>query len=450
MNKKEKIKKNNKILPSKTELKNNLQQYKKNMLWQLGYKPLKEKKDEDFVTTFKKTIRTRKSRSIEAEIENIMMELGLYNKSGEYAMHLNTQKDKNNANHYTTYWKIPRGLKIQHYMDKTQQFSDALVGQVIIEPRNGAMMIDVWEGVIPQKVIYNYQYINYMADYKLPVPIGKNQMGIYIWDLLKIIHVIIAGTTGGGKSILLTGWADALLQNPNVLLFVIDFAMTDFYHTKDHVVFGYDLDSAEIIIDYLKQEAEKRRIIFAKYAGTVNIEKYNKKYPHMKLPYLILFIDEFAFTTPAKYHSKSEKKRRQSLQAKVAEIAQIARKLGIHLIISTQKPSRQLFPEEITTHFPGRISFKTNDRGTSMTILGNTKAYYLPNIEGRLIAQFGNRQIEAQALYLDPEIAAERMSMFDKSEQYEKYCNYKGEDVYEWQNKLYEYKKKRLLPRSRN
>lgn len=425
----------------------------KRFIWQLGYKPLKEPKEESFKTLFKKTVRTRNSRKVEAEIENIMMECKLYNNSGEYAMHLNTKKDKINDNHYTTYWKVPRGLKIQDYMEKEQIFADGLVGQVSIEPRNGCMCIDVWEGIISSSkngIPYNFKYIEYMDKYILPVPVGKNQMGLYVWDLIKIIHIIISGSVGGGKSILLTGWVDALLQNPNVLLFVIDLAMTDFEHAKNHVVFGYDLNTAEVIINYIKKEAENRRKILVKF-GDVNVIRFNKKYPENRLPYLILCIDEFAFTSSARYLTKEEKLRRQALQAKVAEIAQISRKLGIHLIISTQKPSKQLFPEEITTHFPGRISFKTNDRGTSMTILGNTKAYYLPNTPGRLIAQHGNRQIEAQALFLDPDIAKVRMRMFDKFEQYERYCQYKkGDDVHEWQCQILQHQKKRLLPRSSN
>lgn len=423
----------------------------KRFMWQLGYKPLKEPKDEDFKTLFKKTIRTRKSREIEAEIENIMFECKLFNASGEYAMHLNTSKKSDN--HYATYWKVPRGKKINEYIDKIQIFEDGLIAQVLIEERNGCMCIEVWEGIIPttkKGIPYDFKYLDYIDKYILPVPVGESRMGLYVWDLTKIIHCMISGSTGGGKSILLTGWVDALLQNPNVLLFIIDLAMTDFAYTKNHVVFGYDIHTAEKIINYIKEEAEKRRRILVEF-GNVNIIRFNKKFPEHKIPYLILIIDEFAFTSPGGKHlAKEEKQRRQAIQGKIAEIAQISRKLGIHLIISTQKPSKQLFPEEITTHFPGRVSFKTNDRGTSMTILGNTKAYYLPNQPGRMIAQWGNKQVEAQALYLDPDEAERRMKMFDKYGQYEKgdSVNDTSEQEYGQRYQILQHQKKRLLPRS--
>jgi len=225
--------------------------------------------------------------------------------------------------------------------------------------------------------------------------------------------------------------------------------LTDFYHTRNHCIFSGDLIGAEIIIDYLRQELDKRRYLLTKF-NVREIKKFNEKYPQYKLPYLILFIDEFAFTVPSKYLNKEEKQLRQKLQAKIAELGQAARKCGIHLIISMQKPVNTLIPTELKTHFPGRISFKMSDKGSSMTILDCTDAFYLSSEKGKLIAMYGTKKIQAQALYLDPEIAEQRMSMFDRFNQYEKYCNYnRGDKFDEWQYK-FQHQKKRLLPRQRS
>jgi hypothetical protein len=162
-------------------------------IWRLGYKPLKEKKDESIITTIKKSIRTRKGRELEAEIENIMFETKLINSSGEYAMHLNTSKKSDN--HYITMWKIPRGLSYKKYMEKQRIFEDNLGAQVIIEENNGALKIEIIKGIIPRKVSYDFNYDDYRdivdkkgnKKYVLPIPVGVGHGNIIVWDLIKII-----------------------------------------------------------------------------------------------------------------------------------------------------------------------------------------------------------------------------------------------------------------------
>ena len=213
-----------------------------------------------------------------------------------------------------------------------------------------------------------------------------------------------------------------------------------------------DLNTAENILNYLMKELNRRRMILVE-SGCVNIIKYNKKYPNNKLKYVVLVIDEFAFTSPRKYDDKDTKLQRQRLQGIVSDMAMMSRKMGIHLIIAMQRPSKELIPMEIKSNFPSAISFKMVNTHTSMTILGNTDAYYLPNIKGRMIFQLGSKQMELQAMLLEQEEAIKRLRMFDKLlDKNNVYASYfhKGDDIYvgeQFQIQEHEYKTKRLLPR---
>jgi len=124
----------------------------------------------------------------------------------------------------------------------------------------------------------------------------------------------------------------------------------------------------------------------------------------------------------------------------------MARKAGIHLVVAMQRPSKELIPMEIKSNFPGAISFKTVNLGTSKTILENTSAFYLPRIKGRFMAQWESKQIEVQAMLLEQEDSIRRLKMYDKITDK---MNVKGDDIYNrlWQYQIYEHTTKRLLPR---
>ena len=118
-----------------------------------------------------------------------------------------------------------------------------------------------------------------------------------------------------------------------------------------------------------------------------------------------------------------------------------------------QRPDRELISPIIKNNLTARIAFKCGDKGHSLTVLGNTNAFYLPDIDGRFISLYKNKQIEAQALYLDPDIAEDRCKLFnnlyDRRKTYASYFH-KGDDIYvgeQFQIQEYEYKTKRLLPR---
>lgn len=388
-------------------------EYRQKFMQKLGYKPLKEPKIESVGTTIKKTIRTRKSRKLEAEIENIMFECKLYNESGEYAEHLKTVKKADN--HYITMWKLPRGKEYKDYKAKTQKFADALTAQVIIDQRKGSMMIEVIKGVIPEIVEYKFNPNNYIgkeykkgSEYIIPIPLGYDQGGLRIWELTKIKHLLICGVIGGGKSVLMKVITDTLLQIDNIELLILDFADVDFAHTENHVNYGSTIDDAENFLSYLEYVNEERRKILKAY-NCVDIIEFNKKNTDSKMKFKILLADEVGFTSPEMTTNKMKKERLKSIQDKITRLAISSRKTGIHLILGLQRPEHKYLPMMTKSQIPGKIAFKTENVGTSRTIIGNDYAYYLPNIEGRMLARYGSTQLEIQGMLLNNDTARERI-----------------------------------------
>lgn len=395
------------------KIKSGWKTYRTKFMQKLGYKPLKEPKTESIGTTIKKTIRTRKGRELEAEIENIMFECKLFNESGEYAEHLNTNKKADN--HFVTMWQLPRGKEYKDYKMKTQKFADALTAQVIIDQRKGNMMIEVIKGVIPEMLPYKFNPNDYIGKeyakgkhYVIPVALGKDQSGLRIWELTKVKHLLICGVIGGGKSVLMKVITDTLLQIDNVELFILDFAEVDFAHTENHVNFGYTIDDAENFLNYLMYICNERRSILKSY-NVENIVEFNKKNPNNQMKFKILLADEVGFTSPEMTTNKYEKERLKSIQDKITKLAISSRKYGIHMILGLQRPDHKFFPMMAKSQMPGKIAFKTENVGTSRTIIGNDYAYYLPNIEGRMLARYGSTQLEIQGMLIDNDKARERI-----------------------------------------
>jgi S-DNA-T family DNA segregation ATPase FtsK/SpoIIIE len=293
------------------------------LVWSLGYHPLVPPKHETIVEIIQKSIRTRPGRELEAEIENIMFELHLYNGSGEYAMHLNTVKKA--ENHFITMWQLPRGLTYRKYQDQREVFCNNLKAQVIIEERNGSMMIEVIQGVLPSKKGFEFDISKY-PDMLLPVMIGWDQAGPVVIDLQKLPHLLITGTTGTGKSVSMQNIILSLANNSNAMLYGCDIGRVNMAFIADRAVFAKDIFESLDVISYLVSIMNERLQIIESIPGCVDIVGYNEANHDNKLPFLVLLIDEFGFTSEKMTRIKEEKELRRDIYTKIAGMAQLARK----------------------------------------------------------------------------------------------------------------------------
>ena len=200
----------------------------------------------------------------------------------------------------------------------------------------------------------------------LTLALGKDIVGApFVTDLKKLPHLLIAGTTGSGKSVGINAMILSLLykNSPDELkLIMIDPKMLEFsiYNDIPHLLTPVITDAKKAImaLNAMVREMEKRYKLMAK-TRVKNIEGYNKKADE-KMPYIVIIIDELAdlMMTSGK-----------DVEYSIARLAQMARASGIHLIVATQRPSVDVVTGLIKANLPSRISFKVGQKIDSKVIL---------------------------------------------------------------------------------
>jgi len=224
---------------------------------------------------------------------------------------------------------------------------------------------------------------------KLPILLGMDHTGkIIVEDLTSLPHLLIAGSTGGGKSTLLNSVISSLMycKSPSDLKLVLcDTKQVEFTHFQKapHLLFPVATSVKNVIdqLEILVEEVDKRLSSMAKHSCQ-NIAQYNERYSNNKMPYIILVIDELAdpLQDPTKEEdsdgklSKSYGKQAEFLLSK---IAQKARATGIHVIAATQRTSVKVVEGNIKANFPARITFRLPAQQDSKTIIGTSGAEHL-------------------------------------------------------------------------
>lgn len=255
--------------------------------------------------------------------------------------------------------------------------------------------------------------------FDLPVALGKSISNeIFIADLSKMPHLLMAGATGQGKSVGLNAILVSLLykKHPAQIKFVLvdpkKVELTLFNRIERHFLAKLP-DSAEAIITDTKKvihtlnslciEMDSRYDLL-KEAEVRNIKEYNVKFVQRKLnpnlghkflPYIVLVVDEFAdlIMTAGK-----------EVEQPIARLAQLARAIGIHLIIATQRPSVNIITGTIKANFPSRIAFRVTSKIDSRTILDSGGAEQLIG-KGDMLYSTGNDLIRLQCAFVDtPEV----------------------------------------------
>lgn len=266
---------------------------------------------------------------------------------------------------------------------------------------------------------------------ELPIALGKTITNeVYMADLAKIPHLLVAGATGQGKSVGLNAIIASLLykKHPAELkLVLVDPKKVEFsiYSALDkHFLAAVpDNEDEPIITDVTKvvrtlnslcKEMDERYDLL-KSAHVRNIKEYNQKFldrqlnplqGHRFMPYIVVVIDEFGdlILTAGK-----------EIEMPITRIAQLARAVGIHMIIATQRPTTTIITGNIKANFPGRMAFKVTAIVDSRTILDRTGANQLVG-RGDMLILNGTEPVRVQCAFLDtPEV--ERISDYISKQQ---------------------------------
>lgn len=285
-------------------------------------------------------------------------------------------------------------------------------GTVGIEVPNSKPEIVSMRSLISSKVFQE-------SDYELPLALGKTISNeTFVVDLTKMPHILVAGATGQGKSVGLNAIISSLLykKHPAQLKFVfIDPKKVElnlYSIIEKHFLAKMEGETDPIITDVqrvkntlnsLNHEMDLRYDLLKK-AHARNIKEYNEKFISRRLnpekghryqPYIVVVIDEFAdlIMTAGK-----------EIELPIARIAQLARAVGIHMVIATQRPSINIITGVIKANFPARIAFKVASMVDSRTILDTPGANQLIG-KGDMLVSTGNSLIRVQCAFVDtPEV----------------------------------------------
>ena len=207
---------------------------------------------------------------------------------------------------------------------------------------------------------------------KTLIPIGKDVDGNNVYgDLAKMPHMLVAGTTGSGKSVFLNGVITALLMRNtpyDMKLILIDPKMVEFrrFEKLNYVKYVTETNEAISVLSSLCNEMDKRYELMAN-RGCRDIDTYNAKYKNERLPKLVLVVDEMADMMVNRKFGKQ-------VEQNIIRLAQKARACGIHMILATQRPSKEVVTGLIKANIPCRVCLSVNSRTDSMIVLDNIGA----------------------------------------------------------------------------
>lgn len=285
-----------------------------------------------------------------------------------------------------------------------------------------------------QEVIKTSEFQSQSKEYKLTMALGKDVSGApIITDLGDMPHLLIAGTTGSGKTVCVNTIITSMLysNSPDELRFVmVDPKMVELavFNNLPHLVCPVVTDPKKVAVtlSWVVEEMDARYRLLAK-AGSRNIELYNEKMAKrpmdegrgtmeeelpLHLPYLVVIIDELAdlmMTVSA------------DVENTITRLAQLSRAVGIHIILATQRPSVDVVTGVIKANFPARISFKVATKVDSRTVLDTNGADKLLGKGDMLFLKPGaSKPIRGQcSLVSDKEI--ERIADFIKAQRKPEY-----------------------------
>ena len=266
------------------------------------------------------------------------------------------------------------------------------------------------ESVYLSEILDNHDFKK--KDVKLPIALGKNISGTpIIGDLASMPHLLIAGTTGSGKSVCINTIILSLLyrHTPDKCKFIlIDPKMLELstYEGVPHLLCPVitEAKKAASVLGWVVKEMESRYRLMTR-EGVRNIDSYNSKHK-LPMPYIVVVVDEMSDLMLVAG---------KEIENYIQKLSQMARAAGIHIIMATQRPSVDVITGTIKANFPTRISFQVTSKIDSRTILGEQGAEQLLGKGDMLYMSSANRIVRIHAPFVsDDEI--EKINNFLRSQ----------------------------------
>jgi S-DNA-T family DNA segregation ATPase FtsK/SpoIIIE len=289
-------------------------------------------------------------------------------------------------------------LSVNNIFINTSLFNKGIIGIEIPHNNNNKLYL--------KNIITSNIFINTKCD--LPIILGQTiENNIVILDLIDMPHLLISGATGQGKSIMINSIIITLLykKHPKELKFIMidpkkvelslyknlsTFYLIKYYNNnKSEYIVTNTQQAVHIINDLCKEMYNRYNLLYKQMVK--NIQEYNAIRNIIKIPYIILIIDEFA-DLMLNYKKQIEKN--------IIKLSQLSRAVGIHMIISTQRPSTNIITGLIKNNFIYRIAFKVGSNIDSRIILDRSGAEKLQG-KGDMLLYNGCKLLKLQAPYID-------------------------------------------------
>lgn len=334
------------------------------------------------------------------------------------------------------------GVKVSKVQSITQDLSLALLGAPIriVHPMKGRPTMGIEVPRNPRDIIYLDEilrgYSEKMNLFRLPLAMGKDAFGVpFVVDLAQMPHMLVAGETGSGKSVFLHSLLVSMLikKSPDQLkIILIDPKQLEMvpYAKLPHLILPVITDSkkSSLALMWVCEEMERRYTIL-KELSVRGIEGFNEKiqeanpamlarireyYPddfdeNYQLPFIVVVVDEFA--------DLILNKNGKDIENSIIRLAQKARASGIHLVVTTQRPSTDVITGLIKANFPTRVSLKVAANYDSKTILGCSGAEYLLG-KGDMIYKNGVEMSRVHSAYVsvkEVEALVEKLGVIESS-----------------------------------
>lgn len=235
------------------------------------------------------------------------------------------------------------------------------------------------------------------------VVLGEGAIETISFDLNKTPHMLAAGETGSGKSVILRSCLWQMICQ-GARLYMIDF--------KGGVEFGKRYEQfGEVVTDYERArdvlqmlvKENKMRLDLFRDLDCKNLPEYNKK-TGKHLARIGLACDEIAEMLDKKGADKEKRAILEELEGLLSTLARLSRATGINLLLGVQRPDANVLTGQIKNNIPIRICGRFADKSASEIVLGNSSAVYLPDIKGRFLFKLGNETVDFQAYYFDDDI----------------------------------------------
>jgi len=289
--------------------------------------------------------------------------------------------------------------KIINLSDDLARNTSSTSARVSIIPGKNTVGIEIpnesRESVYLREIISNEKFQK--KEIKLPISLGKSISGIpIVGDLTSMPHLLIAGTTGSGKSVCINTIIVSLLYklSPNLCKFIlIDPKMLELsaYEGIPHLLSPVITDSkkAASALGWTVKEMNSRYKLMSK-KGVRNIDGYNAKHK-LKMPYIVVVVDEMSDLMLVAG---------KEIENYIQKLSQMARAAGIHIIMATQRPSVDVITGTIKANFPTRISFRVSSKIDSRTILGEQGSEQLLGNGDMLFMSSANRIVRIHGPYV--------------------------------------------------